>query len=226
MIEWQARRERAITGLGLAEPPARAPLFPVAPAEAFRESSGFAVGGAPARAIAIFASRRSPPHGWRRGVPLPPTMVREEAVFAVGWAGVEPLADTHGEVGLLDPASVLADRAGEPLPGAGALVADAAAMLEELGWLAAERPVAGRVVRRLAQMAALAGVGTPAGIRLRRGLTHVQWPLLAGAEPERVAEVFLALAGRGLLAADGSSLIIPWEAGPFYARALRARTPG
>ena len=81
-------------------------------------------------------------------------------------------------------------------------------------------------MRRLAQMAALAGVGTPVGVRLRRGLTHVQWPLLAGAEPERVAEVFLALAGRGLLAADGSSLIIPWEAGPFYARALRAGMPG
>jgi hypothetical protein len=219
VIGWQERREPAATGLGLSEPPAREPLFPVAPAEAFRE--GFALAGAPARAIAVFASRRSPPHGWRRGVPLPPTMIREEPVFAVAWAGVEPLGDTHGEVGLLDPGSVLADRSGDAMPGAGALTAEVAAMLEEVGTVLAGRPVAERVVLRLAQLAVLAGVGTPAGIRLSKGLSHVQWPLLAGAEPERVAAVFLELAERGLLMADGSSLIIPWEAGPLYARALR-----
>lgn len=221
MIGGQERREPAGTGLGLAEPPDREPLFPVAPEEAFREGSGFAVGGAPARAVAVFASRRAPPHGWRRGVPLPPAMIRDEAVFALAWGGVEPLGDTHGEVGLLDPGAVLADRSGEPMPGAGALVAEVAAMLEELGTVLAGRPVAERVVLRLGQLAALAGVGTAAGIRLRRGLSHVQWPLLAGAEPEPVAHVFLALASRGLLLADGSSLIIPWEAWPLYARALR-----
>jgi hypothetical protein len=106
------------------------------------------------------------------------------------------------------------------MPGAGALAAEVATMLEELGTALARRPVAERVVLRLAQLAALAGVGTPAGIRLRKGLSHVQWPLLAGAGPDRVAAVFLALAERGLLVADGSSLIIPWEAGRLYARTL------
>jgi hypothetical protein len=107
------------------------------------------------------------------------------------------------------------------MPGAGALTGEVAAMLEELGTVMTGRPVAERVVLRVAQLAVLAGVGTPTGIRLSKGLSHVQWPLLAGAEPERVAAVFLALAERGLLMGDGSSLIIPWEAGPLYARALR-----
>jgi hypothetical protein len=225
MVDLRRLRDPGSTGLGVAGP-AAGPAFPVAPAEAFRPGSGFRVSGAPARAIAVFASRRPPPHAWRRGVPLPPGMVREERAFAVAWAGVAPVDDTHGEVGLLDPEAVLADLSGERLPGAGALASEAAAMLEELESLAVALSVERRVVLRLAQIAALAGVGTAAGIRLRLALTHVQWPLLVGADEERLAAAFRALIATGRLAIAGRSLIIPWEAWPGYARVLEEARGG
>jgi hypothetical protein len=222
MVDLRTPRDPGITGLGMAEPAAGEVAFPVASAEAFRPGSGFRISGAPARAVAVFACRRPPPHAWRRGVPLPPGMVRDERVFAVAWAGVAPVDDTHGEVGLLDPESVLADRSGERMPGASALASEAAAMLEELESLTAALSVDRRVVLRLAQLAAVAGVGTAAGIHVRLALTHVQWPLLAGADEERLTTIFHGLIARGRLAIDGRSLIIPWEAWPGYARVLEA----
>ena len=208
-----------MTELGVTEPSAREPLFPVAPEEAFRPGSGFLVGGAPARPVLRFSAQRSPPHAWRRGVPLPPAMVREEHIFAVAWAGVAPLSDCHGEIGLLDPESVYADRKGESLPAAAELGGDAAAALERLAALMGELSLERRLLVRLAQLVERAGVGTPAGIRLRLALTHVQWPLLVGADEEALVAAFRRLVGRGLLVVEGRSLIVPWEAWPAYARA-------
>ena len=113
VIGWQERREPAATGLGLSEPPAREPLFPVAPAEAFRE--GFAWPG-PRR-----GRSRSSRRGARRprlaaGVPLPPTMVREEPVFAVAWAGVEPCATPTGRWGCSTPAPCWPTARASPCP--------------------------------------------------------------------------------------------------------------
>lgn len=213
---------QGMTGLGVTEPPAREPLFPVAPAEAFRPGSGFRVGGDPARGMLEFASRRAPPHSWRRGVSLPPGMVREEHLFEVAWVGVAPLADCHGDVGLLDPESVFADRAGESLPGGAELARDAATMLEALTLLMEALSVERRLLVRLAQLVERAGVGTPAGIRLRRALTHVQWSLLVGADEDALVAAFRALIGRGWLMVDGRSLIVPWEAWQVYARGADA----
>jgi hypothetical protein len=209
---------QGMTGLGVTEPPAREPLFPVAPTEAFRPGSGFRVGGDPARGMLEFASRRAPPRSWRRGVPLPPGMVREEHLFEVAWVGVAPLADCHGDVGLLDPESVFADRAGEGLPGGAELARDAATMLEALTSLMEALSVERRLLVRLAQLVERAGVGTPAGIRLRRALTHVQWPLLVGADEDALVAAFRGLIGRGWLMVDGRSLIVPWEAWQVYTR--------
>jgi hypothetical protein len=209
---------QGMTGLGVTEPPAREPLFPVAPTEAFRPGSGFRVGGDPARGMLEFASRRAPPHSWRRGVPLPPGMVREEHLFEVAWVGVAPLADCHGDVGLLDPESVFADRAGEGLPGGAELARDAATMLEALTSLMEALSVERRLLVRLAQLVERAGVGTPAGIRLRRALTHVQWPLLVGADEDALVAAFRELIRRGWLMVDGRSLIVPWEAWQVYTR--------
>jgi hypothetical protein len=94
VIGWQERRRPAITGLGLAEPPAREPLFPVAPAEATARAPASPWAGR-RRGRSWSSPRGGPPHGWRRGVPSPPAMIRDEAVFALVWGGVEPLGDTQ-----------------------------------------------------------------------------------------------------------------------------------
>ena len=109
---------QGMTGLGVTEPPAREPLFSVAPAERSAPAPGSGWAVHPARGMLEFASRRAPPRSWRRGVPLPPGMVREEHLFEVAWVGVAPLADCHGDVGLLNPESVFADRAGRMPPAA------------------------------------------------------------------------------------------------------------
>lgn len=212
------------TTLGMTWPADRGAAFPVAPAEAFGGAGGLRVGGRPARPILDFGlagtaamEPRLPPPAWRRGVPLPPAMVRDENPFVGAWVGVAPLADCHGDVGLLDPEAVYEDHGGARLPEAAALASVAAAMLRELPALMAV-PVERRLLVRIAELADRAGVGASAGIRLRLGLTHVQWPLLVGADEDALVGAFERLVGRGLLVVDGRSLIVPWEAWPVYAR--------
>ena len=70
-------------------------------------------------------------------------------------------------------------------------------MLEALTSLMEALSVERRLLVRLAQLVERAGVGTPAGIRLRRALTHVQWPLLVGADEDALVAAFRGLIGRG-----------------------------
>ena len=72
-------------------------------------------------------------------------------------------------------------------------------MLEALTSLMEALTVERRLLVRLAQLVEGAGVGTPAGIRLRRALTHVQWPLLVGADEDALVAAFRGLIGRGWL---------------------------
>lgn len=224
-----------MTGIGVTGPAARGLSFAVAPAEAFCQGAGPRVGGAPTRAILELEERglhaappragaatiehRLPPRGWRGGVPLPAAMVREEHLFVVPWGGVAPVSDCHGDVGLLDPDSLFSDCGGARLPDAPALAGAAGPMLQELPALAATMSVDARLRLRIAQIAGRAGVGSPAGIRLRLGLTHVQWPLLVGGSEESLTGAFDRLLARGWLLMDGRSLIVPWDAWPVYARA-------
>jgi hypothetical protein len=213
------------TTLGMTWPADRGAAFPVAPAEAFRGAGALRVGGRPARPILDLGAGpraaiepRLPPPSWRRGVPLPPAMVRDDNPFVGAWVGVAPLADCHGDVGLLDPEAVYEDHGGAPLPEAGALASEAAALLRELPSLMA-MPVERRLLVRIGELADRSGVGSAAGIRLRLGLTHVQWPLLVGADADALVAAFERLVARGLLLVEGRSLIVPWEAWAVYARA-------
>jgi hypothetical protein len=230
-------RVTGVTGVGAGRHRGGEVAFPVAPGEAFCASAGVWAGAARAEAILELRARgsaagpagpggrarsatievRLPPPGWRRGVPLPPSMVREEHLFVASWGGVAPLAGCHGDLGLLEPGSVFASRDGTRLPDAGALEAEASAMLQELGWLLATMSVEGRLRHRVVQLMDRAGVGTATGIRLHLGLTHVQWPLLVGAPEAALAAAFEHLARDGSLLVEGRSLTIPWEAWPELA---------
>jgi len=213
------------TTLGMTAPTDRAPAFPIGPAEAFRGEGALRVQGRPARPIMAFGARgtadlerRLPPPAWRRGVPLPPAMVRDDNPFVAAWVGVDPVADCHGDLGLLDPESVYEDHGGARLPEAAALAGEAGALLQELPELMAGASVERRLLVRLGELVERSGVGSSAGIRLRLGLTHVQWPLLVGAHEDALVIAFERLIGRGLLMVEGRSLIVPWEAWPAYAR--------
>jgi len=63
--------------------------------------------------------------------------------------------------------------------------------------------------------------GAPQRIRrgLRLVLTHVQWPLLVGADGEAPVAAFRRLVGRGWLVWRGARLWSPGEAWPVYSRA-------
>jgi hypothetical protein len=148
--------------------------------------------------------------------------VRDDNPFVAAWVGVAPLTDCHGDVGLLDPESVYEDHGGARLPEAAALAAEAAAILQELPALMAGMPVERRLIVRVGELVERSGVGTAAGIRLRLGLTHVQWPLLVGADEDALAGAFGRLVRRGLLTVDGRSLVVPWEAWPAYAGVWKA----
>jgi hypothetical protein len=226
-----------VTGLGAGRPRGGEVAFSMAPGEAFCEGADVWTGAG--RAVAILELRgrgsaagpagparrarsatiepRLPPSGWRRGVPLPPDMAREEHLFVASWGGVAPLAGCHGDLGLLEPGSVFTSRDGTRLPDAGALEAEASAMLQELGFLLATMSVLGRLRHRVAQLMDRAGVGTATGIRLHLGLTHVQWPLLVGAPEPALAAAFGRLARDGSLLIEDRSLTIPWEAWPELA---------
>jgi len=226
-----------VTGLGASRPRGGEVAFPVAPGEAFCAGAGVWAGTDRAEAILELRARgraadpagplgrarsatiepRLPPPGWRRGIPLPPTLLREEHLFVASWGGVTPLAGCHGDLGLLEPGSVFASRDGTSLPDAGALEPEAPALLQELPWLMATMSVEGRLRHRIAQLMDRAGVGTAAGIRLHLGLTHVQWPLLVGAPEAALAAAFDCLAHDGSLLVEGRSLTIPWEAWPEFA---------
>jgi hypothetical protein len=226
-----------VTGLGAGRPRGGEVAFPMAPGEAFCGSADMWAGAERVEAILELRARgsaaapagparrersatiepRLPPSGWRRGVPLPPDMVREDHLFVASWGGVAPLAGCHGDLGLLEPGSVFASRDGTRLPDIGALEAEAPAMLQELGWLLATMSVAGRLRHRVAQLMDRAGVGTATGIRLHLGLTHVQWPLLVGAPEAALAAAFERLEQDGSLLVEGRSLTIPWEAWPELA---------
>ena len=220
-------------GLGMVWRTPREAAFPVAPEDAFTREAGLRVGGALARAIlglepegapgagATMEPRR-PPSGWRRGVPIPPAVVRRDALFVVAWTGVDPLTGCHGEIGMLDPASLFADRDGHRLPGSAPLAEEAPAMLEDLASTVTAMPVDRRLHLRIAQIAERVGVGTAAGVRIRQGLTHVQWPLVVGASEGALVAAFERLVRRGRLRIDRRSLVVPWEAWPVF-RAIRER---
>ncbi|MDX6644415.1 MAG: hypothetical protein QOK40_142 [Miltoncostaeaceae bacterium] len=218
-----------LTGVGIARRTPREVVFHVRPGEAFCTGAGTSMPEAilalAERARARRAGqprmatieRRLPPGGWRRGVMVPPGIVREDHLFVMAWVGVAPVDGSHGDLGVLDPESVYASRDGATLPGATALRDQAAGMLEELAPLAESLALVDRVRHRIAQLADRCGVGTAAGIRLRLGLTHVQWPILVGASEEALTATFERLIARGQLIVEGRSLIIPWEAWPAYA---------
>jgi len=214
-------------GLGMVWRTPREAAFPVAPEDAFAPDAGLRVGGALAWAIlglepeggprgAATIEPRRPPAGWRRGVPIPPAVVRRDTLFVVPWTGVDPLTGCHGDIGMLDPASLFADRDGHRLPGSVPLGAEAPAMLEDLTSTVGAMPVERRLRLRIAQIGERVGVGTAAGVRIRQGLTHVQWPLLVGASEGALAAAFEHLVRRGGLRIDGRSLVVPWEAWPMF----------
>jgi hypothetical protein len=228
-----------LTGLGVSRRTANQVVFPVAPGEAFCSGArpwdeamlelGARQGAGPeprpaARSRRATIDRRLPPGGWRRGVPLPPGMVREDHLFVVPWGGVAPVDGSHGDLGLLDPESVYASRDGTPLPGATPRE-DAVEMLEELAALLETMRLVERLRHRIVQLIERSGSGTAAGIRLQLALTHVQWPLLVGASERALAAAFDQLARRGQLIVEGRSLIVPWEAWPGYAAAA-GHAPG
>jgi hypothetical protein len=220
-------RVAAAAGLAVGRAGGREPTFPVAPGEAFCERAEVWAGAARARAILELHARggagapagrsatiepRLPSAPWHHGIAPPPAMAREDHLFVLTWRGVATVEGSHGDLGLLDPASVMASNEGAPLPGAAALRAEAPALLERLADLPAGMPVERRLRARIAQLMSRAGVGTAAGMRLRLGLTHVQWPVLVGAPEHDLHEAFEHLIRSGVLVVEERSLIVPWEA--------------
>ena len=225
---------QGMTGLGVTEPPGARAAFP--------RGAGR---GVPPR-LRVPGGRRSCPWDARvrlaaraaallaaRGAPAPGDGARGAPRGGMGRRGASRRLPRRRRaarpgVGLRGPRGRTPARRRRAARDAATMLDALTSLMEALSGGAAPVPV------RLAQLVERAGVGTPAGIRLRPGPDpRPVRRSLVGADEDALVAAFRGLIGRGWLMVNGRSLIVPWEAWQVSARhdappppAARSLRPG